>query len=45
METNYQKYMIDKYLKRFTKAMQHLSKCGKKSNPLRVQFYIQLTHK
>ncbi|XP_061324735.1 elongator complex protein 1 isoform X2 [Pezoporus flaviventris] len=28
METNYQRYTIDKYLKRYTKALEHLSKCG-----------------
>ncbi|NXD28826.1 ELP1 protein, partial [Spelaeornis formosus] len=28
METNYQRYTIDRHLKRFTKALGHLSKCG-----------------
>ncbi|KAJ3588151.1 hypothetical protein NHX12_011746 [Muraenolepis orangiensis] len=28
MEPNYQRYTIDKHLKRYTKALQHLSKCG-----------------
>ncbi|XP_069045545.1 elongator complex protein 1 isoform X1 [Lepisosteus oculatus] len=28
METNYQRYTIDKHLKRYKKALQHLSKCG-----------------
>uniref|UniRef100_A0A8B9GHK1 Elongator complex protein 1 n=1 Tax=Amazona collaria TaxID=241587 RepID=A0A8B9GHK1_9PSIT len=28
METNYQRYTIDKYLKRYKKALGHLSKCG-----------------
>ncbi|KAJ7335933.1 hypothetical protein JRQ81_013874 [Phrynocephalus forsythii] len=28
MESNYQRYSIDKYLKRYPKALQHLSKCG-----------------
>nr|XP_033774051.1 elongator complex protein 1 isoform X2 [Geotrypetes seraphini] len=28
METNYQRYTIDKYLKRYKKALDHLSKCG-----------------
>ncbi|XP_075718904.1 elongator complex protein 1 [Rhinoderma darwinii] len=28
METNYQRYNIDKHLKRYKKALQHLSKCG-----------------
>ncbi|XP_041042916.1 elongator complex protein 1 isoform X2 [Carcharodon carcharias] len=28
METNYQRYSIDKYLKRYKKALSHLSKCG-----------------
>uniref|UniRef100_UPI00398E37B0 elongator complex protein 1 isoform X2 n=1 Tax=Pristiophorus japonicus TaxID=55135 RepID=UPI00398E37B0 len=28
METNYQRYTIDKYLKRYTTAVNHLSKCG-----------------
>uniref|UniRef100_A0A669QRK3 Elongator complex protein 1 n=1 Tax=Phasianus colchicus TaxID=9054 RepID=A0A669QRK3_PHACC len=28
MEINYQRYTIDKYLKRYTKALGHLSKCG-----------------
>ncbi|KAL6090825.1 hypothetical protein STEG23_013251 [Scotinomys teguina] len=29
METNYQRFTIDKYLKRYEKAIGHLSKCGK----------------
>lgn len=29
METNYQRFTIDKYLKRYEKAIRHLSKCGK----------------
>ena len=28
METNYQRYSIDKHLKRFRSAVIHLSKCG-----------------
>ncbi|XP_066576528.1 elongator complex protein 1 isoform X2 [Amia ocellicauda] len=28
MEPNYQRYTIDKHLKRYRKALQHLSKCG-----------------
>ncbi|NXN94720.1 ELP1 protein, partial [Rhinopomastus cyanomelas] len=28
METNYQRYAIDRHLKRYTKALGHLSKCG-----------------
>lgn len=28
METNYQRYTIDKHLKRYKKALHHLSKCG-----------------
>ncbi|XP_042304851.1 elongator complex protein 1 isoform X2 [Sceloporus undulatus] len=28
MESNYQRYSIDKYLKRYPKALHHLSKCG-----------------
>uniref|UniRef100_A0AAY4D1C0 Elongator complex protein 1 n=1 Tax=Denticeps clupeoides TaxID=299321 RepID=A0AAY4D1C0_9TELE len=28
LETNYQRYTIDKYLKRYKKALHHLSKCG-----------------
>ncbi|XP_061492160.1 elongator complex protein 1 isoform X2 [Rhineura floridana] len=28
MESNYQRYSIDKYLKRYSKALHHLSKCG-----------------
>lgn len=28
METNYQRYTIDKHLKRYAKAIVHLSKCG-----------------
>ncbi|XP_054667124.1 elongator complex protein 1 isoform X2 [Grus americana] len=28
METNYQRYTIDRHLKRYTKALEHLSKCG-----------------
>ncbi|XP_066469477.1 elongator complex protein 1 [Tiliqua scincoides] len=30
MEINYQRYTIDKYLKRYPRALQHLSKCGAK---------------
>jgi elongator complex protein 1 len=29
MESNYQKYSIDRYLKRYHKALQHISKCGR----------------
>lgn len=29
METNFQRFSIDKYLKRHTKAIQHLSLCGR----------------
>lgn len=29
METNYQRYTIDRHLKRYTKALGHLSKCGR----------------
>ncbi|KAH0628486.1 hypothetical protein JD844_009739 [Phrynosoma platyrhinos] len=29
MESNYQRYSIDKYLKRYPKALHHLSKCGR----------------
>lgn len=32
MEMNFQRYSIDKYLKRFTKAIQHLSLCSKLKN-------------
>ncbi|XP_041916665.1 elongator complex protein 1 [Alosa sapidissima] len=28
LELNYQRYTIDKHLKRYSKALQHLSKCG-----------------
>ncbi|XP_056425712.1 elongator complex protein 1 isoform X3 [Hyla sarda] len=28
METNYQRYTIDKHLKRYKKALEHLSRCG-----------------
>lgn len=28
LEQNYQRYTIDKHLKRYSKALQHLSKCG-----------------
>lgn len=28
LEQNYQRYTIDKHLKRYRKALQHLSKCG-----------------
>uniref|UniRef100_A0A8C2WV44 Elongator complex protein 1 n=1 Tax=Cyclopterus lumpus TaxID=8103 RepID=A0A8C2WV44_CYCLU len=28
LETNYQRYTIDKHLKRYSKALHHLSKCG-----------------
>ncbi|XP_018425490.1 PREDICTED: elongator complex protein 1 [Nanorana parkeri] len=28
MESNYQRYTIDKHLKRYKKALEHLSKCG-----------------
>ncbi|XP_058022152.1 elongator complex protein 1 isoform X3 [Ahaetulla prasina] len=33
MEINYQRYSIDKYLKRFPKALYHLSKCGPEHFP------------
>ncbi|XP_032070311.1 elongator complex protein 1 [Thamnophis elegans] len=33
MEINYQRYSIDKYLKRFPKALYHLSKCGSEHFP------------
>ena len=29
MDENYQKYSIDRYLKRYSKAIKHLAKCGK----------------
>ena len=29
MEMNYQRFTIDKHLKRYEKAIGHLSKCGK----------------
>ena len=29
METNFQRYSIDKHLKRYSKAIQHLSLCSK----------------
>ncbi|OWK07377.1 hypothetical protein Celaphus_00016955 [Cervus elaphus hippelaphus] len=32
METNYQRFTIDKYLKRYEKAIGHLSKCGHSSD-------------
>ena len=32
MEMNLQRYAIDKYLKRYSKAIQHLSLCGKLKN-------------
>ncbi|XP_034996299.1 elongator complex protein 1 isoform X1 [Zootoca vivipara] len=33
MENNYQRYSIDKYLKRYSKALHHLSKCGPEHFP------------
>ncbi|KAL7988535.1 hypothetical protein Chor_007454 [Crotalus horridus] len=33
MEINYQRYSIDKYLKRYLKALYHLSKCGSEHFP------------
>ncbi|ETE71760.1 Elongator complex protein 1, partial [Ophiophagus hannah] len=33
MEINYQRYSIDKYLKRYPKALYHLSKCGSEHFP------------
>lgn len=33
METNYQRFTIDKYLKRYEKAIGHLSKCGSEYFP------------
>ncbi|NXT69938.1 ELP1 protein, partial [Chaetops frenatus] len=33
METNYQRYTIDRHLKRYTKALGHLSKCGPEHFP------------
>ena len=29
LETNYQRYTIDKHLKRYSKALTHICKCGK----------------
>lgn len=29
LETNYQKYTIDRHLKRYPKALTHICKCGK----------------
>lgn len=39
LEQNYQRYAIDKHLKRYRKALQHLSKCGEwKTVVLRSSF-------
>lgn len=34
LEPNYQRYTIDKHLKRYRKALLHLSKCGQSFNGL-----------
>ena len=34
LETNYKHYTIDKHLKRYSKALHHLSKCGESSHYL-----------
>ncbi|KAM9377431.1 elongator complex protein 1 [Pholidichthys leucotaenia] len=37
LEPNYQRYTIDKHLKRYTKALIHLSKCGEEHFPEALQ--------
>ncbi|XP_077589151.1 elongator complex protein 1 [Stigmatopora nigra] len=37
MEVNYQRYSIDKHLKRYGKALMHLSKCGEEHFPEALQ--------
>ncbi|XP_074530734.1 elongator complex protein 1 [Halichoeres trimaculatus] len=37
LETNYQRCTIDKHLKRYKKALQHLSKCGEEHFPEALQ--------
>nr|XP_046262675.1 elongator complex protein 1 [Scatophagus argus]XP_046262676.1 elongator complex protein 1 [Scatophagus argus] len=37
LEPNYQRYTIDKHLKRYRKALQHLSKCGEEHFPEALQ--------
>ncbi|TKS72786.1 Elongator complex protein 1 [Collichthys lucidus] len=37
LEPNYQRYTIDKHLKRYRKALHHLSKCGKEHFPEALQ--------
>ncbi|XP_036933571.1 elongator complex protein 1 [Acanthopagrus latus] len=37
LEPNYQRYTIDKHLKRYRKALQHLSKCGDEHFPEALQ--------
>ena len=36
LEPNYQRYTIDKHLKRYKKALHHLSKCGKYNTHIRT---------
>ncbi|XP_054453023.1 elongator complex protein 1 [Anoplopoma fimbria] len=38
LETNYQRYTIDKHLKRYRKALHHLSKCGEEHFHEALQF-------
>ena len=33
LEPNYQRYSIDKHLKRYSKALLHLSQCGESAHP------------
>ncbi|XP_029917224.1 elongator complex protein 1 [Myripristis murdjan] len=37
LETNYQRFTIDRHLRRFRKALQHLSKCGEERFPEALQ--------
>lgn len=41
LEPNYQRYTIDKHLKRYRKALHHLSKCGEEHFPEALQLVIE----
>uniref|UniRef100_A0A670Z9M0 Elongator complex protein 1 n=1 Tax=Pseudonaja textilis TaxID=8673 RepID=A0A670Z9M0_PSETE len=43
MEINYQRYSIDKYLKRYPKALYHLSKCGSEHFPEFLNLVVDQT--
>lgn len=44
LEPNYQRYTIDKHLKRYRKALTHLSKCGQSKPPAGVPRFRDSAH-